>query len=109
MFVGVDVQFQDQRAIAFGDLRGGKMYLRFLLEERLFVPAVKQVLAHQNGVPAAPCHRELRSLQRVAARHSPRTLAGRNGARTGHATRGVAKAYRLQVPRGVVIRNEADA
>ncbi|MOA52398.1 hypothetical protein D3C78_1756890 [compost metagenome] len=59
VFIGIDVQLQDERAIAAGYLRGGKMYRCFLLEFPLVELAVKQMLAKQIRIAAAPFHGEV--------------------------------------------------
>ncbi|MNY47703.1 hypothetical protein D3C86_1829890 [compost metagenome] len=109
MFIGIDVQFQDERAIAAGYLRGGKMYRRFLLEFHLVELAVKQMLAKQIRIAAAPFHGEFGAFERVAARDPPRSSPRNEGAGTGHVAGCVTDPNRLEIPRRVVVRNEADA
>ncbi|MNR17677.1 hypothetical protein D3C85_1343560 [compost metagenome] len=109
MFIGVNVQLQDERAVTAGYLRGWKMHRRFLLEFHLVELAVKQMLAKQIRIAAAPFHGEVGAFERVAARDPPRSSPRNEGAGTGHVAGCVTDPNRLQVPGRVVVRNEADA
>ncbi|MNL55075.1 hypothetical protein D3C87_1784540 [compost metagenome] len=68
MFIGVNVQLQDERAVTAGYLRGWKMHRRFLLEFHFVELAVKQMLAKQIRIAAAPFHGEFGAFEGVAAR-----------------------------------------